>query len=401
MNDLVCYRASGGIWVVRQKQGNPVVLLPRPRPRRDNRRLIRFSPDDRRQRVDDNDFPDLLDCWAHRHDHTFQQDRAHRLEELRRQIEPLKAERLVHLSAIHRLRYEEAIADDPVAARIARSAAEHELAELEGQLQPLADELNRLNRQFWVSKNEVVQNRYDLSATSYRGFEQPEPFYEPPGVTLERLEGLGDAMSSTVADLEKLAGHFSERLRHGPSLRLGDVVKITGGGTPSRKRPEYYRGSIPWLTSKDMRADYIWDTEEHVTEEAVARSATKVVPSGSILVVVKSKVLMRRLPLAIAMVPLCHGQDVKSIQCLDGFDPEFIRFVLRSHEARLLNGARGANTEGLTLPMLEELTVPSVDYSDQKHFGAFVAKYERLRNAQREGDRLAGNLCDAVMKTAF
>jgi hypothetical protein len=51
--------------------------------------------------------------------------------------------------------------------------------------------------------------------------------------------------------------------------------------------------------------------------------------------------------------------------------------------------------------MLEELTVPSVDYSDQKHFGAFVAKYERLRNAQREGDRLAGNLCDAVMKTAF
>jgi type I restriction enzyme S subunit len=70
-----------------------------------------------------------------------------------------------------------------------------------------------------------------------------------------------------------------------------------------------------------MRGDYIWDTEEHVTPDGIASSATKLVPAGSILVVVKSKVLMHRLPLAIAMVPLCHGQDIKSIQCLDGFDP--------------------------------------------------------------------------------
>jgi type I restriction enzyme S subunit len=105
---------------------------------------------------------------------------------------------------------------------------------------------------------------------------------------------------------------FATPLANGPFSRLGEVVKITGGGTPSRARPEYFEGSIPWLTPKDMRGDYIRDTEEHVTEEAVASSATKLVPADSLLVVVKSKVLLHRLPLAIAKVPICHGQTARS-----------------------------------------------------------------------------------------
>ena len=47
---------------------------------------------------------------------------------------------------------------------------------------------------------------------------------------------------------------------------------------------------------------------------------------GFILVVVKSKVLMHRLPVAIAKVPMCHGQDIKSIQCAKELHPEFARF---------------------------------------------------------------------------
>ena len=360
-----------------------------------------FSLDDRRQRVSESDIPDVLECWRKRNDSQFQVERSERLQDLQKQIEPLKVERLHHLAGVHRLRFEEVVADDVAVARQMRETAERELGDLERRLQPLTDEINRLNRQFWVAKEQVVSNGYDLSATTYRGFEQPAPFHEAPPATLERLQRLSKTTDETIVELRELVDHFAVTLASGPALRLGDVVKITGGGTPSRKNPGYFKGSIPWLTSKDMRGDYIWDTEEHVTEVGVASSATKVVPAGSILVVVKSKVLMHRLPLAIAMVPLCHGQDIKSIQCLDGFEPEFVRFVLKYHEARLLNAARGANTEGLTLPMLEELPVPNVDYSDQKQFSDFVAKYERLRSAQREGLRLADHLCDALLDRAF
>lgn len=194
---------------------------------------------------------------------------------------------------------------------------------------------------------------------------------------------------------------FGPRFETGAFRALGEMVKITGGGTPARDRPEFYRGRIPWLTSKDMRGDYIRDTEEHITEEAIQESATNLVPAGSILVVVKSKVLMHRLPVAIAMVPLCHGQDIKSIQCSDVLQPEFARFALKFHEKRLLNLARGANTEGLTLPMLEELPVPTVPPSEQEHFSALVTRHECLRGVQREALRQAEHLLASLLDQAF
>ncbi len=85
-----------------------------------------FSLDDKRQRVAENDIPDILKCWKHRHDPKFTQKRAQRLAELKEQIAPLKKDRLQHHAAIHRLKFEEVVASDgnEVAARTAREQAE-------------------------------------------------------------------------------------------------------------------------------------------------------------------------------------------------------------------------------------------------------------------------------------
>src|SRR6185503_19191890 len=60
-----------------------------------------FSLDDKRQKVPENDIPDLLECWEHRHDVKFQQKRTQRLAELQKKIAPLKADRLLHHATIH------------------------------------------------------------------------------------------------------------------------------------------------------------------------------------------------------------------------------------------------------------------------------------------------------------
>ena len=132
---------------------------------------------------------------------------------------------------------------------------------------------------------------------------------------------------------EVLSGIFRQMFAidftNGPFDSLDDLVTITGGGTPPRDTPEYFTGTIPWFTSKDLKTSLIWDTEEHITEAAITQSATKLVPAGSILIVVKSKVLMHRLPIAKTMVPLCHGQDIKSMQCSSRILPDFLRFAER------------------------------------------------------------------------
>src|SRR5437868_6777723 len=111
-----------------------------------------FSLDDKRQRVPENDIPNLLDCWKNRRDAKFLQKRADRLTALRAEIAPLKAARLEHHATIHRLRFEEVIAADGEAdkARTAREQAEAELAVLQAKIAPLEKEINQLGRQFWV-----------------------------------------------------------------------------------------------------------------------------------------------------------------------------------------------------------------------------------------------------------
>ena len=135
-------------------------------------------------------------------------------------------------------------------------------------------------------------------------------------------------------------------------LTLGEVATFVGGGTPSRDNPEFFTGSICWATSKDMRAEFLDDTEEHITEDAIKNSATKVVPAGTILIVVKSKVLAHRLPVAIARVATCFGQDLKGVQVGPRCEVSFVAASLRIGSQLLLKSARGINTEGLTLEHL-------------------------------------------------
>ncbi len=163
-----------------------------------------FSLDDKRQPVPENDIPDLLACWQQRHDSKFQKKRDVRLADLQRRIAPLKADRLKHHAIIHRLKFEEVVANnDGDKARTARERAEAELAELNQRIAPLENEINQLGRQFWVTKEQVAAQNYDLSASQYRRVEHEEVFYEKPAVTLERMRQLDTFMGGVVKELEK------------------------------------------------------------------------------------------------------------------------------------------------------------------------------------------------------
>lgn len=185
-----------------------------------------FSLDDRRQRVPENDIPDILECWKHRREPKFAQARAQHLADLEKQIVPLKAQALELHSEINRLTFEAAIAPESSSSvslesseqtllvaespndkiihldpQAALEADEQKLEELHGRMTPLQNEINQVNRQFWVSKDKVKANKYDLSASRYRQIEQQEVFYEKPDVTLDRLRSLEETMGKQVEEL--------------------------------------------------------------------------------------------------------------------------------------------------------------------------------------------------------
>jgi type I restriction enzyme M protein len=163
-----------------------------------------FSLDDKRNRVPENDIPDVLACWRNRKDSDFVAKRSARLTELKKKIAPLKVDLLKHHETIHRLKFEEVVANDPEKAKMTREKAEAELAELQARMGPVQTEINQLGRQFWVDKKRVVDSKYDLSAARYRDIEHEDQFLEQPATTLYRLMALEEYAGGQVAELQKL-----------------------------------------------------------------------------------------------------------------------------------------------------------------------------------------------------
>ncbi len=61
-----------------------------------------------------------------------------------------------------------------------------------------------MTRQFWVTKEHVKANKYDLSASRYRQVDADAVYHEKPAVTLERLSRLEQVISSEIEELKKL-----------------------------------------------------------------------------------------------------------------------------------------------------------------------------------------------------
>jgi len=182
---------------------------------------------------------------------------------------------------------------------------------------------------------------------------------------------------------------------------MGSIASFVGGGTPSRAEPSYFEGSICWATSKDMKGETLWDTQEHITNAAIERSATKLVNAGALLVVVKSKVLMHTLPVLLTMVPTCFGQDLKAIVPRRGVPARYLARHMRVGARALLRLARGVNTEGLTLDHLRDYTVMAPDKGLMDEWARREVAVEKAAEDARRGQQAAEQLFNSLAQRAF
>lgn len=165
-----------------------------------------YSLDDKRTpSPDENDIPDIVEAWHKRHDAPYNQQRAADVARYRAQLEPLHAERLTLEREINRLKYEDALAPrGDTAARQALMNAQTQHDALMSQITTLKGQLDQLGRQFWVTREQVKANKFDLSASRYREVLQDGVFYEDPQVTIDRILTLENAISEGMKRIQGL-----------------------------------------------------------------------------------------------------------------------------------------------------------------------------------------------------
>jgi type I restriction enzyme S subunit len=145
------------------------------------------------------------------------------------------------------------------------------------------------------------------------------------------------------------------------STSLGELGHWKGGATPSMRNPEYWlNGTIPWVSSGDVKSTLILDAPMKITESAVNESSTTLLPPHSIMIVTRSGILRRYLPVAKNTLPLAINQDIKALIPNDKAIPNYLLHLLISSGPRILATClkSGTTVESIEFPWLKAFQVP-------------------------------------------
>ena len=155
---------------------------------------------------------------------------------------------------------------------------------------------------------------------------------------------------------------------------------IYGGGTPSKAHPEYYEyGDIPWVSSKDMKTDVITDSQMKINQLGVDNSTAKMVPVGSVIMVIRSGILKHTLPVAINAVPITVNQDLKVFIVGEDILPRFLAIQFKMLERDILSGVRAVTADNIEFNSLKqrEIIVPPIRLQEQ--FADFVSQIDKSK----------------------
>lgn len=186
-----------------------------------------------------------------------------------------------------------------------------------------------------------------------------------------------------------------------PEFPIGDVVRIIGGGTPTRTNPEYYGGSIPWVTPKDMKSWNITGAQISITQRGLDSSAARLAPTGSVLIVVRSGVLKHTLPVGINHVPVAINQDMKALICSASIDPSYLAYFLKAKSNSILKWVRATTADNFPIDKLRDLPIPLPPVAIQKQIAKTLDHSEKLRQLRRRELSLIDTLIQSVFINMF
>lgn len=111
--------------------------------------------------------------------------------------------------------------------------------------------------------------------------------------------------------------------------KLGEVTDIFKGGTPKRSVERYFQGDIAWAIPTDITklngALYIDDTETHISEEGLSRSAAKMLPPGTVLWTSRATIGK----VAISRIPIATNQGFANFLCKEEINNTFLAYYLK------------------------------------------------------------------------
>lgn len=249
---------------------------------------------------------------------------------------------------------------------------------------------------YWevVSQNAAGAAQPNINGTKLSEFIVPVAPHDEQKRIVEKLDALLSRIDTAIGHLQEslmLADAFFKSAlsslvcndsKEYERLSLEELGSFSGGGTPSKSKPEFWNGEILWVTPKDMKFPVITDSELKITREGVSGSSAKFIPPRSILIVARSGILRHTLPVCINEIECTVNQDIKVFIPNERISSEYTQHMLKGYESLILSELvkGGVTVESLKYKDFQNFKFPIPSAEEQKRIVEQLSRVGQLTN---------------------
>ncbi len=175
-------------------------------------------------------------------------------------------------------------------------------------------------------------------------------------------------------------------------MRLTEVARLESGHTPSRRRPEWWGGSVPWLALPDIRklhGKFAYETLETTNDAGLANSSARLLPVGTVCVSRTASIGF----VTILGRPMATSQDFCNWICdPETLDPEFLMYAFMASQDHLRELGSGAVHKTIYMPTIQSFHICAPPIEEQRRIGRRLR--ERLAAAEELTTGLRARLAE-------
>ena len=163
--------------------------------------------------------------------------------------------------------------------------------------------------------------------------------------------------------------------------KLGDICDIKSGGTPSRRKKEYWdSGTIPWVKIGDIKGKYISNTSEFITEQGLNESSAKLFKKGTLLYTIFATLG----EVAILDIDATTNQAIVGISHTNEVDTNYLYYFLKSKKEYVNDIGRGVAQNNINLSMLKDMDIYIPSLVIQNKIVDILDKAQQLIDKRKE-----------------
>lgn len=183
---------------------------------------------------------------------------------------------------------------------------------------------------------------------------------------------------------------------------LGEIALVASGGTPSRKKPEYWlNGTVPWIRTTEVQNCVLTseDTQEYISELGLKNSSAKIMPAGTVLLAMIGQGKTRG-QVALLNFHAATNQNCAAIIFNNKQEPIFHFNVLLSQYDNIRAMSNSAGQSNLSGALVKSIRVPVPPLKEQKKIAQILSTWDKaittteqlLTNSQQQKKALMQQL---------